>query len=37
VTRLDGKPVGAGKPGPVFRALHAAFQALKRELANQPW
>jgi D-alanine transaminase len=37
VTRLDGKAVGDGKPGPVFRALHAAFQSLKRELAGQPW
>jgi D-alanine transaminase len=37
VTRLDGKPVGGGKPGPVFRRLHAAFQSLKRELAAQPW
>jgi D-alanine transaminase len=37
VTRLDGKPVGDGKPGPVFRALHGAFQSLKRELAGKPW
>lgn len=37
VTRLDGQQVGEGRPGPVFRALHAAFQALKRELASQPW
>lgn len=26
VTRLDGRPVGDGRPGPVFRRLHAAFQ-----------
>lgn len=34
VTTLDGKPVGAGQPGPVFRRMHALFQdhkaALKR-------
>jgi D-alanine transaminase len=34
ITKLDGKPVGTGKPGPVFRRLYAAFQdhkaALKR-------
>lgn len=26
VTRVDGRPVGEGRPGPVFRRLHAAFQ-----------
>ncbi len=25
VTRLDGSPVGEGKPGPLFRRMHAAF------------
>jgi D-alanine transaminase len=29
ITRLDGKPVGAGVPGPVFRRLHAAYQRAK--------
>jgi D-alanine transaminase len=37
VTTLDGKPVGDGKPGPVWRRLHDAFQAYKRELAGTPW
>jgi len=37
VTSLDGKPVGSGKPGPVWRKLHDAFQACKRELAGTPW
>ncbi|WP_420472852.1 D-amino acid aminotransferase [Noviherbaspirillum sp. ST9] len=30
VTSIDGKPVGAGKPGPVFRKLYAAYQEAKR-------
>jgi branched-subunit amino acid aminotransferase/4-amino-4-deoxychorismate lyase len=25
VTRLDGRPVGSGKPGPVARALQQAY------------
>jgi D-alanine transaminase len=29
VTRLDGKPVGQGKPGPVFERLHRAYQQAK--------
>jgi D-alanine transaminase len=37
VTTLDGIPVGDGKPGPVWRKLHDAFQAYKRELARTPW
>jgi D-alanine transaminase len=37
VTMLDGTPVGTGKPGPVFRKLHDAFQRLKAELAGEPW
>lgn len=31
ITRLDGRPVGAGVPGPVFRRLHAAYQRAKAE------
>jgi len=27
VTRLGTRPVGAGRPGPVTRRLHAAFRA----------
>ena len=37
VTTLDGRPVGAGKPGPVWRALYNEFQRYKQELAGQPW
>lgn len=37
VTTLDGKPVGNGRPGPVWRKLYDAFQAYKRELAGTPW
>jgi len=29
VTTLDGKPFSAGKPGPMFRRMHALFQANK--------
>lgn len=29
ITRLDGRAVGAGVPGPVFRRLHAAYQRAK--------
>ena len=37
VTTLDGKPVGSGKPGPVWRALHAAYQNYKHQVAGEPW
>ncbi len=30
VTRLDGAPVGSGRPGPVWRRVYDAFQKLKR-------
>jgi D-alanine transaminase len=33
VTTLDGRPVGAGVPGPVFRRMHALFQEYKARLA----
>ncbi len=29
VTTVDGRPFGGGKPGPVFRKMHALFQASK--------
>jgi D-alanine transaminase len=29
ITRLDGRPVGTGEPGPVFARLHAAYQQAK--------
>ena len=37
VTRLDGQTVGAGRPGPLWRRIHAAFQDWKRELRDKPW
>ncbi|HUY84350.1 MAG TPA: aminotransferase class IV [Steroidobacteraceae bacterium] len=36
VTSLDDVAVGAGEPGPLFRRLHAAFEAYVRELAGTP-
>jgi D-alanine transaminase len=35
VTTLDGKPVGTGKPGPVFKRMHALFQEHKAKLARR--
>ena len=32
VTTLDGKPVGNGRPGPLFRTVHQAFQEFKRKV-----
>jgi D-alanine transaminase len=37
VTLLDGKPVGTGKPGPVWRRIYEEWQRYKQALANQPW
>ena len=37
VTRLDGRPVGNGEPGPLWRRLYQEFQNYKRELAGTPW
>jgi D-alanine transaminase len=37
VTRLDGKPVGSGKPGPLWRRLYEHWIEYKRELAGHPW
>jgi len=31
ITKVDGAPVGAGKPGPVWARLHAAYQAFKQK------
>ena len=36
VTRLDGRPVGSGKPGPLFHRMHTAFLGYVRELAGTP-
>jgi D-alanine transaminase len=37
VTSIDGAAVGSGRPGPVWRAIHAGLQQYKGELAPQPW
>jgi D-alanine transaminase len=37
VTQLDGKPVGTGKPGPLWRRMYEQWQRYKLELAGQPW
>ena len=34
VTSLDGRPVGAGTPGPVYRKLYAAFKATQQEFST---
>jgi D-alanine transaminase len=36
VTRLDGKPVRTGKPGPLFERIHAAFASYVSKLAGTP-
>jgi D-alanine transaminase len=35
VTTLDGKPVGNGKPGAVFRRMHHLYQEFKRTVMRQ--
>lgn len=37
VTRLDGQPVGDGRPGALWGRVHAVFQQWKRELQGEPW
>jgi D-alanine transaminase len=37
VTTLDGRPVGSGKPGPLWRRVYDAMQSYKRELSGTPW
>ena len=37
VTQLDGRAVGNGKPGPLWRGLYDELQRYKREVAEQPW
>ncbi len=36
VTSIDGAPVGAGRPGPVWRRLFDAFHAYVAEIAQRP-
>jgi D-alanine transaminase len=35
VATLDGKAVGGGRPGPMFRTVHQAFQEFKRKVMRQ--
>ena len=35
VTTLDGKPVGDGRPGPLFKRMHALFQEHKARLPRR--
>jgi D-alanine transaminase len=35
VTTLDGKPVGSGRPGEVFRVVHQEYQEFKRKVMRQ--
>ena len=37
VTRLDGRPVGTGRPGPLWRRVYDELQRYKQELAGTPW
>ena len=37
VTTLDGKPVGTGRPGALWRRVYDEFQHWKQELQHQPW
>jgi len=36
ITALDGKPVGAGKPGPVFKRVYALYQQYKARVMRAP-
>ena len=37
VTALDGHPIASGRPGPLWRRVHAELQRYKQELAGTPW
>jgi len=34
ITALDGKPVGDGRPGPLFRRMHALYQEAKAKIGK---
>jgi D-alanine transaminase len=36
VTTLDGDPVGNGRPGPLFKRMHDAFEGYVREVQGTP-
>ena len=35
VTSLDGRAVGDGKPGPLFRRMHALYQEFKQTVMRR--
>ena len=35
IVKLDGKPVGSGKPGPVFRRMYQGYQDFKQTVMRQ--
>jgi D-alanine transaminase len=37
VTVLDGRPIGGGRPGPLWRLVYEELQRYKQELAGTPW
>lgn len=37
VTRLDGQPVGTGRPGPLWQRMWQGFKDLQEKLAPTPW
>jgi D-alanine transaminase len=36
ITRIDGQPIGDGKPGPLWRQMCELFVELRRQLAHSP-
>src|SRR5918995_1635271 len=36
ITRIDGRPVGTGKPGPLWQRMNESFKALRERLAGTP-
>jgi D-alanine transaminase len=36
IARLDGKPVGNGKPGPLFRRMYGLYQDYKERVMRAP-
>jgi D-alanine transaminase len=35
ITQVDGKPIGSGKPGPMFARLHRLYQEFKRDVMRK--
>jgi D-alanine transaminase len=36
VARIDGRPVGEGRPGPLWRRMERSFDGLRQRLAGTP-